>query len=634
MRSFYSTQSSCILRSQYRTSSHLLFSHGSKHRLQLSTNASNLKTPLQQVKPPRTRRRFLKATLYSGSLLGALYLYDNTYNYSIYTRGVRAAVTLSTIAIDNWFHKDLEDGDPRLSALLERVAGRMSNLILENGGIYMKIGQAIALNARMMPAEFRVKFQRFFDDAPTVGLDEIERVLREEYGITDPNVNVLDTIFSPGSFEPEAVGSASIAQVHRARLRETGERVAVKVQKPAIKWQIGWDLWAIRTMVRIMSGSKNYGEVFGTVTEFIAERLFSETDFVNEASNSEKTRQFISQEPGLRDSTYVPKIFPEYSTKRVLVAEWIDGVSIAQKEILTGLWKGEEYVGKPLLQSEVSPHASDGQSEEVYGLGLQPKEIMNSVMNLFSAQIFKSGNIHCDPHPGNILVRRLPSGVAQLVLLDHGLYMEVTPKFRHLYAQLWDGILRFDKESIVHVAQEWGIGNADMLSRMSSMRGPPRHGFRRGSKASDREAEKAPKTDKDESGPPGFPSRREGKRPNMEDFFTDQKKLPKELFFIFRIMRTLNGTNDIFNEPVSQIKIIGAWASSTLSSNAAQQHRTWSTWFTSAMSNLRYSMVMLVFECVRLSRRVKNAWNPSNSRERAGRLGDMNDERELGAAAA
>lgn len=150
---------------------------------------------------------------------------------------------------DKWnFNPNNSD---QIGALHERVAHRLHSTIITNQGLYIKLGQALGLQAALLPKPYRLAFANIFDAAPTVPHDEIVNVFREDLG------KGPDELFE--SFDPKAIGSASIAQVHKAVIRRHGvdeagqptgqtwlEEVAVKVQKPAIRKQIEWDLWSYR----------------------------------------------------------------------------------------------------------------------------------------------------------------------------------------------------------------------------------------------------------------------------------------------------------------------------------------------------------------------------------------------------
>lgn len=140
----------------------------------------------------------------------------------------------------------------KIDRLHERVASRLRWIIDTNQGLYLKLGQALGLQAALLPKPYREAFGHVFDQAPAVGYDEVVRVFQRDLGVHP------DEVFE--GFEKEAVASASIAQVHRAKLRrkvrgiDGGEReevvdVAVKVQKPAIRMQMKWDLASYRALM-------------------------------------------------------------------------------------------------------------------------------------------------------------------------------------------------------------------------------------------------------------------------------------------------------------------------------------------------------------------------------------------------
>jgi len=145
-----------------------------------------------------------------------------------------------------------------------------------------------------------------------------------------------------------------------------------------------------------------------------------ETDFENEAKNSEIMRELISKEPSLRGRVYVPPVYPELSSKRVLTTEWIEGIRLWDKETLTAPWLGGYGRGSmgvhgakldpPDMEAarrelRENPHSQKLKPERTEwrgrrgkgGLGVSTKEVMTTMIDLFSAQIFKWGVVHCDP---------------------------------------------------------------------------------------------------------------------------------------------------------------------------------------------------------------------------------------------
>jgi aarF domain-containing kinase len=98
------------------------------------------------------------------------------------------------------------------------------------------------------------------------------------------------------------------------------------------------------------------------------------------------------------------------------------------------------------------------------GLGLSLKEVMTTMIDLFSAQMFLWGLVHCDPHPGNIFIRRKPNGKPELVLIDHGLYIHMTPKLRHEYCRFWKSLMTFDNNTLTEITTAWGIKAPDLFA--------------------------------------------------------------------------------------------------------------------------------------------------------------------------
>lgn len=193
---------------------------------------------LPKPTPPRTYprlRKYGRRTLYVATALGTLYAADRYLYYETFYRNLRTLSTCALIAADYKLNFTEHKSGNQLSHLHERAAERLLNLCLTNGGLYQKIGQAMAMQTAVLPPPFQEKFAAFFDETPQASYRQVRKVLEEEFGKQFPgDGDIADRIFMPGSFEKRAIGSASVAQVHKARLR-TGEEVAVKIQKPWIK---------------------------------------------------------------------------------------------------------------------------------------------------------------------------------------------------------------------------------------------------------------------------------------------------------------------------------------------------------------------------------------------------------------
>ncbi len=192
--------------------------------------------------------KWLKRLLVVGGTVGTIYALDTQFYASSLTRTFRTFGTGLVVAMDyklNFREHPLLGGS--IKDLHKRNAERLFELLHGNGGLYLKIGQAIAMQSAVMPPEFQVMFQRFFDDAPQNDWKDVEAVIREDFGKSPEEVFGVSFSGKPGMgvMEKTARASASVAQVHWARLPD-GREVAIKVQKREIAQQVGWDLWAFK----------------------------------------------------------------------------------------------------------------------------------------------------------------------------------------------------------------------------------------------------------------------------------------------------------------------------------------------------------------------------------------------------
>lgn len=474
---------------------------------------------------------------YVTAALGGVALWDNTQNASALTRTCRTLWTCSMIALDYKWNFNPEHGS-EIPQIHQRTAERLYNLITANGGLYIKMGQAIGANAAVLPPAMQEMFTRLFDDAPQIPFSAVQSVIESQFRhpLSGP-----DGIFA--EFEEQAIASASVAQVHRARLK-SGELVAVKVQKPHVRRQSEWDLGAYAVVIWLYEKTFDL-PVYFTV-DFICDHLREELDFEREATNAIRTAGFIASEPRLRDRVYVPKVYPEYSNKMVMTAEWIEGVRLSDKPAVRRLM-GEALPSdlEKLTQRTYRPSSIDPDLRLDGGV----KAIMQAMVELFSAQIFRWGWLHCDPHPGNFIVRPDPAHPrrAQLVLLDHGLYVRLAPEFQRQYAALWKSLLTQDLEAVKEIARGWGIGSPDLFASATLMRptGFDPHKLKEMEEMSEYE-------------------RSQIMTQKLREFLEDTDKMPKELIFIGRNIRLVQGNNQSFGSPVNRLKIIASWASDSL----------------------------------------------------------------------
>jgi aarF domain-containing kinase len=227
------------------------------------------------------------------------------------------------------------------------------DLCITNGGLYIKLGQGLALQSAVLPPSFNRVFSVLYDSAPVVPFSVVEAIIEQDLG------KPIHELFA--SFDPEPVASASIAQVHKARLLD-GREVAVKVQKPDILPQLDWDLYSYRIVLSLF---EYVFELPVTWTcDYTEKHLRQETDFLHEASNAEQARLDLTP---FNTSVYIPAVDWSRTSKRVMTSEWMDGVRITERDTIEG-----EY-------------------------GFSMEQVVAQAVDLFAFQIFESGFVHCMP---------------------------------------------------------------------------------------------------------------------------------------------------------------------------------------------------------------------------------------------
>lgn len=363
-------------------------------------------------------RTTIKLGIISGTVGGGIFsLYRNEIDLSATAlqRFGRAAFTVSKIAIDYKFslfgiHSNSCQRNDIMSKAHLRAAKLLLDLCNKNGGVFIKVGQHVGAMDYLLPEEYTSTLRVLHSNAPKSSIEEVFQVMREDLG-KEPN-----DIFS--EFEVEPVGAASLAQVHRAVLHN-GKVVAVKVQHPKVMSHSKVDIISMTFLVNVIAWL--FPEFsFMWLAEEMQHNLPLELNFLHEGQNSEQIKKIIKF-PWLK----VPKIYWELSSPKVLTMEYCEGGQINDKKFL------EHHQ-------------------------ISSKQIFQQLGELFSEMIFVKGYVHCDPHPGNILIQKNSKDV-NIILLDHGLYTQLSDQFRLKYSNLWMSLLSADVEGIKYWAKSLGV---------------------------------------------------------------------------------------------------------------------------------------------------------------------------------
>ncbi|KAL8535390.1 hypothetical protein ACS0TY_011149 [Phlomoides rotata] len=254
------------------------------------------------------------------------------------------------------------------------------------GATYIKLGQFIASAPTLFPPDYVLEFQRCFDRAPSVPFQEIQAILRQELG------KPIDTVFD--YVDPTPLASASIAQVHGARIRGTKEDVVIKVLKPGIEDILVADLNFVYIVARILeflSPDLSRASLVAIVKD-IRESMLEEIDFRKEATNVESFRRYL-ESMGLTQQATAPKVYKEYSSKRILTMERLYGVP------LTDL-------------------------NSIKSLVPNPETSLITALNVWFGSLLACDTFHADVHAGNLWLLR----DGRIGYLDFGIVGRISPK--------------------------------------------------------------------------------------------------------------------------------------------------------------------------------------------------------------
>ena len=285
--------------------------------------------------------------------------------------------------------RDLPLSEPRAGQKGGEDPGELARDLEKLGPTFIKLGQLLSSRADLLPTPYLEALSRLQDRVEPFSFEEVEKIVEAELGTR------ISRAFS--SFEPEPLASASLGQVHRARMRD-GRPVAVKVQRPGIREGIAEDLEALRDLASFMDRHSSLGDRYQLekTVETFGRTLVAELDYRREAQNLIRLSQNLER----FERIVVPLPVEGFTTERVLTMELVEGRKITDLDPLTAL--------------------------DIDGTALA-----DELFRAYLHQVVIDGFFHADPHPGNVFL----TDDGRVALLDLGMVGLIPPGMR-------DGLFR------------------------------------------------------------------------------------------------------------------------------------------------------------------------------------------------
>ncbi len=316
--------------------------------------------------------------------------------------------------IPTWWDKSL-GRDPAkrdYSRIHQRNADQIFRTASRLRGLLLKVCQVVGTRSDVFPPEYVKTLSRAQDRVPPRPFAVIRAVVERELG------KPLDAVYS--SFEETPLASASLAQVHRARLLD-GREVAVKVQYPDIEHIVRTDLAALRRICQIYERFDPQPLELLPLLDELQTHLKLELDFRRETANADRIRELFKDDR----SVIVPVIDYEHSRERVITMSLVTGIKVNDRAALEAA-------------------------------GIDPEDVVAGLTTLWNQQLMGLGFFHADPHPGNVLVQPGPKG-PKFVILDFGLAKQLPKGFGLGLFELMFSLMTENESAMVRALKELGF---------------------------------------------------------------------------------------------------------------------------------------------------------------------------------
>ncbi|WP_438445839.1 ABC1 kinase family protein [Gorillibacterium sp. sgz5001074] len=291
------------------------------------------------------------------------------------------------------------------------VGARIREVLQQLGPTFIKLGQIASTRPDLLPESIRTELEKLQDQVQPFGFEDVRSIIRSE------TKREPEEIFAELAEEP--VAAASIGQVHIGLLH-SGEKVAVKIQRPAIRSVIRTDLEILGNMAVLAEARFRWAKRYqlSKMVEEFGHSLTNELSYIMEAQNADRFRAMFRHERRIK----IPKVYAEFSSRKMLTMEFIDGPNLNQLELLEA-----GGIDRPRLASR----------------------LLQAVLH----QIFIEGFFHADPHPGNIKI--LPGEV--IAFLDFGMVGRLSPEMKQHFSSLIIALMRQSSSGVIQAILRMGL---------------------------------------------------------------------------------------------------------------------------------------------------------------------------------
>ncbi len=304
-------------------------------------------------------------------------------------------------------------GNKSFDDFVTSQAGIFTKEFGELKGSLMKAGQMLSVYGEyFFPPQANAILKTLQSDSPAIEWDVMKTYLQKY--LSPEQIDELE-------IDPEPIGTASMGQVHKARIRETGEWIALKIQYPDVDKAIDSDIAALKTLLKVSKIIPD-GLDLKAIFEEVKTMLRQELDYVNEARLTRKYAGFVKGD----DRFVVPKVYTKFSNKRVLATEYLEGLR----------------ADHPLVQSLSSSRRN---------------RLSENFLDLYFKEIFEWNLVQTDPHLGNYKIQIDSLGNDRLVLLDFGACREFSDEFIDQYRKMIQGSVTNDEHMFFKAGEKLGF---------------------------------------------------------------------------------------------------------------------------------------------------------------------------------